>query len=129
MIKVLVAKKNNYPVSVPKIKRALSKFFSEQGIVSDADVNIMVVGEKEMLRIGRKYLSKIEPIHNVLSFVSGDIKKPFIEPPDRVLHLGDIAVCYPVAVREAGEEGILVEEKVIELLIHGAYHLLGIHHE
>lgn len=129
MIKVLVSKKGNYPVSVGKIKKSLSDFFLEKGIVSEAEVNIAIVGEWEMLRIGRKYLSAKEKLHNVLSFVPGESKEPFFESPDNVLRLGDIAVCYPVAVKEANMEGVLVEEKVIELLIHGAYHLLGIHHE
>jgi rRNA maturation RNase YbeY len=91
-------------------------------------VNILIVGKNEMEKIGKKYLSKNEPVHNLLSFVAGEIDNSFIEPPDNILHLGDIAVCYPVAVNEANEEGVLVDEKVIEL-IHGAYHLLGIHHE
>lgn len=129
MIKVYVKKQGNYSVSAPKIKRTLSDFFTKQGITSDADVNIFIVGKSEMVRLGRKYLSKNEPIHNVLSFVEKELENSFINPPDDILHLGDIAVCYPVAVSEANNEGVLVEKKVIELLEHGAYHLLGIHHE
>jgi probable rRNA maturation factor len=129
MIKVFVKKQGNFPVSSPKIKRSLSKFFLGQGIVSDADVNILIVGKNEMERLGGKYLSKDEPIHNVLTFVANEATNNFIDPPDEILHLGDIAVCFPIAVKEAGEDGVLVEEKVIELLTHGAYHLLGIHHE
>jgi rRNA maturation RNase YbeY len=128
MIKVYVKKQGNFPVSTPKIKNSLSNFFSGQGIVSDADVNILIVGRNEMEKLGRKYLSKNEPIHNVLSFVANEATKNFIDPPDDILHLGDIAVCFPIAVGEAGDDGVLVEEKVIELLTHGAYHLLGIHH-
>ncbi len=129
MISVLVSKKGNYPVSAVKIKRELTKFFTVQGVVSDADVNVAVIGESEMLRLGRKYLNPREKLHNVLSFVPGEAKHPFIETPKNILHLGDIAVCYPIAVEEAKRDGVLVEEKVIELLIHGAYHLLGKHHE
>ena len=129
MIKVYVSKKGNFPVSAAKIKKTLSKFFEEQGVVSDADVNVSIVGESEMIRIGRKYLSKNEPVHNVLSFVAGEEKESFVDPPDDTIHLGDIVVCYPVAVNEAKMEGVLNEGKVIELLTHGAYHLLGIHHE
>lgn len=129
MIKVYVTKKGNFPVSAARIKKTLSEFFAGQGVVSEADVNISIVGESEMTRIGRKYLSKNEPVHNVLSFVSGEQNGTFVEPPDNIIHLGDIVVCYPVAVNEAKSEGVLNEEKVIELLTHGAYHLLGIHHE
>lgn len=129
MIKVYVKKQRNFAVSALKIKKSLSELFTKEGIVSSADVNVTIVGEGEMDRLGKKYLSKKEPLHNVLSFVESETAENFINPPDDVLHLGDIVVCYPKAALEAGEEGVLVEEKVIELVEHGAYHLLGKHHE
>jgi len=126
---VYVKKKGNIPVSSVKIKNFLSDFFYKQGIVSDSDVNVAIIGKNEMETLGRKYLSANEPVHNVLSFTGNESKKDFITPPDNILHLGDIAVCYPICIDEANKEGILLEEKVIELLEHGAYHLLGIHHK
>jgi rRNA maturation RNase YbeY len=128
MIKVYVKKQGNFPVSSVKIKNYLAKFFTEQGIVSDSDVNVAIIGEGEMEILGKKFISPDEPIHNVLSFTGTDSKKVFLDPPDDILHLGDIAVCYPICIDEAKKEGILVEEKVIELIEHGAYHLLGKHH-
>jgi probable rRNA maturation factor len=53
---------------------------------------------------------------------------PFITPPDDILHLGDIVVSYPQAVREAGEENKMVDDVVEFLILHGLNHLLGIHH-
>lgn len=129
MIKVYIKKRGNFPISTLKLKKAISEFFISQGIVSDADVNVLIVGKKQMDSLGKKFLSKNESLHNVLSFVTNEAKKPFIEAPDKIIHLGDIAVCYPVAVKEAASEGVLTEKKVIELMIHGAYHLLGKHHE
>ncbi|KKR10557.1 MAG: putative rRNA maturation factor [Candidatus Woesebacteria bacterium GW2011_GWA1_39_21] len=129
MIKVYVKKQGSYPISSPKLKKTLADFFASQGIVSESDVHILIVNKNEMMDLGRKYLSKKDSVHNVLSFVTAEAKQPFVEPPDKILHLGDIAVCYPIAAADASIEGILVEEKVIELLIHGAYHLLGKHHE
>lgn len=129
MIKVYVKKQGNFAVSSLKIKKSLSELFLKEGIVSEADVNVAIVGEGQMDKLGKKYLSKNEPLHNVLSFVESETGGGFITPPDQILHLGDIIVCYPKAAHEAGEEGVLVEEKVIELIKHGAYHLLGKHHE
>jgi ssRNA-specific RNase YbeY (16S rRNA maturation enzyme) len=45
------------------------------------------------------------------------------------LHLGEIVVCYPKVVEEAKNEDVLIDDKVYELVEHGAFHLLGIHHE
>jgi probable rRNA maturation factor len=128
MIKVLVTKQSNYPVNVAPVKKKLAEFLAKNGIVSDAEVNVAIIGEAKMLSIGTKYL-KDKKLHNVLSFVPGEIKSGFIFPPDGQIHLGEIIVCYPQAVREAKEENVLIDERVYELIEHGANHLLGIHHE
>lgn len=125
MVKVFVSKQSNYPVGTPKIKKGLANFFSGHGIVSDADVSVAIVGEKKMLDIGKKYL-KDKVVHSVLSFEAGD---KFRYPPDGKIHLGEIVICYPVVVKEAEAENKLIDDKVYELVEHGALHLLGIHHQ
>lgn len=127
MIKVFVTKQSNYPVNSTEIKKKLSTFFKNNGIVSDAEVSVAIVGEAKMLEIGKKFL-KDGKLHNVLSFTPTEAKG-FVFPPDGVIHLGEIVVCYPEAVREAGIENALTKDKVYELIEHGALHLLGIHHE
>lgn len=127
MLKVNVTKQSSYPVSSPKLKKRLQEFFQKNGIVSDADVSIALVGEAKMLDIGKRYL-KDKKLHNVFSFTPDEVKN-FVYPPDGVIHLGEIMVCYPVAFREAKDEGIGIEEKVFELVEHAGLHLLGIHHK
>lgn len=121
MIKVDVVKQANYPVSSPRIKKRLRQFLGKKGIVSDSEVSVALVGVAQMRKIDRK-------IHNVLSFTPDEAKKEFVYPPGGVIHLGEIIVCFPKAVEEAKQEGKLIEEKVCELIEHGALHLLGIHH-
>lgn len=128
MIKVLINKQSNYPVKVAPIKKKLADFLVKNGIVSEAEVNVAIVGEGKMMEIGKKYL-KDKNLHNVLSFVPGEVKGGFVYPPDGKIRLGEIVVCYPLAVKEAGEENVLIDERVYELIEHGALHLLGIHHE
>ena len=125
MIKVLISKQSNYPVSSLNIKKKLSDFFKKNGIVSDSDVSVAIVGEKKMFEVGRRYL-KDKKLHNVLSF---EVKDKFAYPPTGPIQLGEIIVCYPVALAEAKKENVLIDEKVYELVEHGAMHLLGIHHE
>lgn len=141
MIKVFVTKQSNYPVSVPVVKRKLAEFLAKNGIVSDAEVSIAIVGEKRMLEIQKKYFREGDPtspfgfrgaskkLHNVLSFVPSEVKGGFVYPPDGKIRLGEIIVCYPLAVKESEEENVLIDERVYELIEHGANHLLGIHHE
>lgn len=128
MIRVLVTKQSNYPVKVTVIKKKLADFLTKNGIVSDAEVSVAIVGEAKMLEVGSKYL-KDKKLHNVLSFVPGEVKGKFVDPPDGKIHLGEIIICYSLAVKEAGEENVLIDERVYELVEHGALHLLGIHHE
>lgn len=128
MTKVSVTKQSNYPVNVLAIKKKLAEFLAKNGIVSDADVSVAIIGEKKMLEIGSKYL-KDKRLHNVLSFVPNEVKGRFVYPPDGKIHLGEIIICYPLAVKEAGEENVLTDERVYELVEHGALHLLGIHHK
>ncbi len=127
MIKVSVTKQSNYPVAATKIKKLLVKFFKDHGIVSDGEVSVAIVGENKMLEVGKSYL-KDGKLHNVFSFTPTETKGNFVYPPNGVIHLGEIMVCYPQVVREAQAENVLVEKKVLELVEHSALHLLGIHH-
>lgn len=127
MVKVNITKQSNYPIKVTDIKKKLAKFFEKSGIVSDAEVSIAIVGEAKMLSIGKLY-KKDSKLHNVFSFTPTEVKN-FVFPPDGLIHLGEIVVCYPQVVKEANEENKLVDEKVYELIEHSALHLLGIHHE
>lgn len=128
MVKVSVVKQSNYPVGTAKIKKKLAGFLVKNGIVSDAEVSVALVGEKKMLEVVNKYLKDRE-LHNVLSFTPAEVKGNFVYPPDGSIHLGEIVVCYPVALREAKQTNSLIDDRVYELIEHGALHLLGIHHK
>lgn len=127
MIQINVVKQSNYPVSSVKIKKFLQKFFADHGIVSDAEVTVSFVGEKEMLVLAKKYY-KDNKLHNVFSFVESEVKNFTTNKKDRI-NLGETVVCFPVALEEAKKENKLIEEKVLELIGHSALHLLGIHHK
>ncbi|QQG41486.1 MAG: rRNA maturation RNase YbeY [Candidatus Woesebacteria bacterium] len=126
MIKVSITKQSNYPVKATVIKKKLADFLAKNGIVSDAEISVAIVGETKMLEIGKKYL-KDRKLHNVLSFTPTEVKG-FVYPPDGTMHLGEVIICYPEALREAKEENVLIDERVYELTEHGTLHLLGIHH-
>jgi rRNA maturation RNase YbeY len=127
MIKILLNKQSNYPVKSASLKRKLRGFLEQRGIVSDAEVSVSLVGEKKMYKIGRKYL-KDKKLHGVLSFGDDKMDDRFVYPPNTPIHLGEIIVCYPLAVQGAKEEKKLIEDKVYELIEHGARNLLGEHH-
>lgn len=130
MIRVNVKKQAHYPVNAKKLKDSLRNFFQTQGIVSEAEVSVAIVGKPKMLEYAKDYLQeKGDSPHNVLSFTPDGVKGKFIYPPDGQLHLGEIVICFPKLLEEAKEEGVLIDEKAIELVLHAATHLMGIHHK
>lgn len=131
MIDVLFQTESHFPVNREKVKRAVIDALSHKIKRDAAEVNITIVGDRKMHRLNLTY-RKIDHTTDVLSFPLNDItayaKVSFVDVPDGVLRLGDIVVSYPQAVAEAGEENTLVDDKIIELVLHGLDHLLGIHH-
>lgn len=132
MIRVSVVKQSNYPVGVANIKKKLAGFLVQRGIVSPSEVSVAIVGEAKMKELSRKYLKDVHgnpdrSLHNVLSFTPEEVKG-FVYPPDGTIYLGEIAVCYQRALEEAKEENVLIDDRIYELVEHGALHLLGIHH-
>jgi len=55
--------------------------------------------------------------------------KEWLDSPSWSGYLGDIAICWPEARRNAREEGVGTTGEVRRLLLHGLLHLLGYDHE
>lgn len=128
MINVYINKEISCPISKKEIKGQLSIFLKKEGITTDTDVSVAIVGTTKMISLAEKYLKEKNGIHNVLSFPyaeGGD----FIYPPQKVTHLGDIIICYPKVQEEAKSERVSVSVRAMELICHGALHLMGKHHE
>ncbi|SRR5258708_27905265 len=128
MISVTVYKQSNFPVNSKKVKEVISKTLTENGIVSDTEVNVAIVGKQKMDELNKKYYKDEIYEHPIFTFPESD-NKEFNFPPDGKIHLGQIVISYPMAVETANENNKLIDEVVCELAEHGAKHLLGIHHE
>lgn len=128
MIHVFVKKEITCPVKATDVKSFLPKFLESEGLVSDAEVSVTFVGKAKMLYLAKKYLGEKGVLHNVLSFPFAEGGE-FVNPPDNIIRLGDIVVCYPKLIEEVKDEGVLIDDKVRELVCHGGLHLLGKHHK
>lgn len=122
MISVLIISESRYLVSRDKIRQAIKSFLEMQRL-DDVEVSISIVGARKIRQLNRKW-RQIDKETDVLSF-------PLEEPRgvDGTLRLGDVVVCYPVAIKQAASENKLVDDKINELVEHGLRHLLGEHHE
>ena len=130
MITVLFQTESRYPINKKQITAAIENFLHDK-VESDVEVSIVIVGDRRMRELNNSYRQKDYPT-DVLSFPQNDPSQPFtmpfVEPPDEVMHLGDIVVSYPQAVAEAGEENKMVDDMIEFLVLHGLNHLLGNHH-
>lgn len=130
MITVLFNIESHYKTDRRRIKAAIEQVLSTQ-VRSKCEVSVSIIGDRLMHRLNRDY-RKIDSTTDVLSFpLNADPRipdRPFVDVPDGVLRLGDILVSYPMAVKEAGEQNKMVDDMIIELVLHGLDHLLGIHH-
>lgn len=82
-------------------------------------VSLLLTDDSELQALNRDFRGKDKPT-DVLSF-------PAL-PMDRPL-LGDIAVAYGVAARDAAAQGKALADHLTHLLIHGFLHLIGHDHE
>jgi probable rRNA maturation factor len=86
-----------------------------------AELAIRIVDIDEGRALNRDYRGK-DYATNVLSF-------PVELPPGATLPLiGDLAICAPVVLREAAEQGKPPRDHWAHLTIHGVLHLLGHDH-
>lgn len=130
MISVLFQTESHFPVSREKVKDAVATSLKPR-VTRDAEVSVSIIGDRKMRELNNTY-RHIDATTDVLSFPQNDpsqFMKPFVNPPTDVLYLGDILVSYPQAVLEASQDDMLVDDKIVQLVLHGLDHLLGIHHE
>ncbi|OGY08228.1 MAG: rRNA maturation RNase YbeY [Candidatus Blackburnbacteria bacterium RIFCSPHIGHO2_01_FULL_43_15b] len=144
MISIFITRQSRYPTDTKALKEKLSEFLSGHG-VTEAEVSVALVGERKMRELGEKFLneSQADETHEVLSFPASETGGDFPKDPNdkkflseknffnslrSYKSLGDIAICYPEVRKIAIKKNRLMDEVIQELALHGALHLLGIHH-
>ena len=104
---------------------------------SKVELGLVITGQERVQQLNRSYLERDEPT-DVLAFSmlpeplttgESEASSPFAQPPDGVLHLGEVIISYPQAVIQAEEHRHSVEREIIILIIHGVLHLMGYEHD
>jgi len=86
-----------------------------------SELSIRIVDETEGAQLNEKWRNINGPT-NVLSFpaqVADEIRPKM---------LGDIVICAPVVIKEAAEQGKVLDSHWAHMIIHGTLHLLGYDH-
>lgn len=123
MVTVNIQADSKFPVNRAAVRLAVRQTLRGYGL-RQAQVGVAVVGERKMKQLNRQWMKRKEAT-DVLAFpLDGGFDE--LNGP---LMLGDVVVCWPMAVKQAGEKNTLVDEEIDRLVEHGVRHLLGEHHE
>ncbi len=105
---------------------------------SRVELGLVITDQERVQQLNRSYLGRDEPT-DVLAFsmlpeplATSELEadfSPFVQPPDGVLHLGEVIISYPQAVIQAEEHRHSVKKEIAILIIHGVLHLLGYEHD
>lgn len=125
-LRILIFVESRYRVNRKRIKSAVNFVLNEQNVKSLIEVSIAIVGDRKMKALNKKYRQK-DSTTNIFSFPLSEGESSRM--PEDIIRLGDIVISYPMVIKEAAAEEMLVDDRVEELVKHGMLHLLGIHHE
>ncbi len=114
------------------VKRAWLKRVLEETLgmekVADAEVSLIITSDERIHEINRKYRQVDAPTDVIAFALTEETGGEFVSPPDGILHLGEVVISYPTAVRQASEHYHSVQQELVILIVHGILHLLGHDH-
>lgn len=124
-------------VKTPFLRRSAIAALNAVDDSGDRSISIVVADNATLHSLNLRYRGFDEPTdvlsfgeENDVSLAGNDADKgpAFPDLPDELLPLGEIVLSYPLAVQQAGEHNVTVQEEVALLVIHGVLHLLGHDH-
>ena len=130
-INILVDKEFKRQVKSTWLKNVIHQVLNAENIGVRSELGLVITGDEKIRELNLKYLGEDRPT-DVLSFPMNEQLKTspvFINVPDGKLHLGEVIISCPQAVKQAEEHSHPVEREIIILLIHGILHLLGYDHD
>lgn len=119
---VVAARPGRVPKEVVDTVRRVLRGAGDALNVGSGDVTVRFVDSDEMRLLNERWRGKSSPT-DVLSFPLD------LRDPSGRRHIGDVAICWEVAVRQAEERGHSPTREAGALALHGLLHLLGYDHE
>ena len=130
---------NGYPINeklLQKASKALCKIVGQKSKKFYAILNF--VDKEKIQELNKEYRQKDRPT-DVISFrmlengLQNKINKknyPYdYDRDEKKVFIGEIYICYEVAVNQSQEYGHSIDREVCFLAVHGLLHLLGLDHE
>ena len=130
-INVLIDQGLETAVDAGWLEEVVRQVLAAESAGDGVELGLVVTGQEKVRALNRDYRGRDEPT-DVLAFSAREEaqgQSPFVQPPDGVLHLGEVIISLPQAAAQAGERGHSLEKELAVLVIHGVLHLLGYDHE
>ncbi|MBA7600619.1 Endoribonuclease YbeY [subsurface metagenome] len=130
-INILIDEGLEIGVELSWLEAAARQVLVAEGVGAKTEMGLVIATGERVKQLNRDYLGEDEPT-DVLAFSAREEaadQSPFIQPPDGVLHLGEVIISYPQAVIQAEEHRHPVKKELAILIIHGLLHLLGYEHD
>jgi len=118
-------------VSKAWLRQAVKLTLIHTGISSTVELGLVIAGDDTVHELNRSYRN-VDSTTDVIAFALSEgaaNARPFVTPPDDVIHLGEVIISYPQAKRQAEEQRHPLNEELALLVAHGVLHLLGYDHE
>lgn len=118
MVSVLISSESRYPISRPKVKKAIEDYLKLIKI-DDIEVSVAVVGSRKIQELNKKWRN-LDESTTVLTFALEESRDE-----EGILRIGDIIISYPEARIIAQEDNLTMDQAVEKLLVHGLNNLFG----
>jgi probable rRNA maturation factor len=102
---------------------AVADFVLEALGFEEAELSVLLVGDRRMKELNRQYLGRNRPT-DVLAFAQWEGGGAHLNPAC----LGDVVIGVETAHRHAAQAGMHGSEELERLLVHGILHLIGHEH-
>jgi probable rRNA maturation factor len=110
-----------FQIATPRLARREVRAFAKRlalEVAGGRSFCCLITGDDELRRLNRDFRKK-DRVTDVLAFPAADANG----------FLGEIAISYPRARRQAADYRLPVQHEIGILMLHGVLHLLGMDHE
>lgn len=117
-------------IDAAALERLTNHVLRGESVAGPVEVSIWITNEDELHTLNRTYRN-VDSSTDVLSFGADDddSETVFVSAPDQPRYLGDLAISFPHAARQAQEYNHSLQRELSYLVTHGLLHLLGYDHE
>ena len=135
-INVLVEEGIEVGIDLEWMQKIIETVLTTENVPPNAEISLVITGQERIQELNRDYRGKDQPT-DVLSFSMSEQKideeeeeaVAFINPPDGLIHLGEVIISYPQALLQAEESQHSIKQEMAALIVHGVLHIQGYDHE